>query len=264
MLDNGIFTDGPQPMLWRPELDHARLRRQGVVESVVTEPLPFACIGTAVGVLAGGWIGLMIDLLCIGLAVLWSISSYRCWGLDCSRPGWTRHRRDRGGGDWFYRRSDFERLPAASRDQVDTVFQALTAFDETAVLSWLDNAVRVEVHQVAWTLLDCLHDTIPARTVLARASADLAGDAVVALVRYELVRRDAAIAVGVQALRETSALVRELAERVTAPGRRAALRADLRCLRLPEVPSTATELREDVRNRVRAVHDVLDLAGTAP
>jgi len=77
------------------------------------------------------------------------------------------------------------------------------------------------------------------------------------------VQLDTAIAAGVRALCETSALVSELADRLTAPRRRAALHEDLRSVRLPAVPAVA-ELREDLRSRVRVVHEVLDLVGTTP
>ena len=263
MLDNGFFAGGPEPMLWRPDLDHAALRREAAIESVLPEAAPFALIGTAIAVMIGAWMGALIAVLVLALAGLVAVSTYRCWGLDCTRPGWTRHRRDRGAGEWFYRPTDFATLPVDSRRQVDRLFAALTVFDEPAVLAWLQDADRLEVHRVAWQLLDCLHATLPARSVLGRVAPDLADDGVVLLVRYRLVRLDTAISVGVHALRETSALVQALATRVTAPRRRAALHEDLRSLRLPTAAEVA-ELREDVLNRTRAVHEVLDLAGATP
>ncbi|EWM15277.1 hypothetical protein [Kutzneria sp. 744] len=263
MLDTGVFPGGPEPMLWRPDLDQPRLRREAVMESVLPEAAPFALIGTAIAFMTGSWIGVLVALLVLALAGLAAVSAYRCWGLDCSRPGWTRHRRDRGAGEWFYRPSDFTALSKDCRDQVDNVFAALGVFDDPLVLAWLDPADRREVHVVAWQLLDCLHATLPARTLLGRVMPDLADDGVVTLARYELVRLDTEISVGVEAFCDTSALVRELAVRITAPRRRVALHAGLRCLRLPTVPAVA-ELREDVRSRVRAVQQVLDLAGTTP
>jgi len=263
MLDNGVFTTGPEPMLWRPDLDHTHLRRQAVVESVLPEAAPFALIGTAIAFMIGSAAGVVIALLVLALSVLAAVSAYRCWGLDCTRPGWTQRRRDRGAGEWFYRPSDFTALPTDCRHQVDRVFAALTVFDEPLLLDWLDPGDRREVHMVAWQLLDCLHATLPARTLLGRVTPDLADDGVVVLTRYQLVRLDTAISVGVDAFCDTSALVRELVARFTTPRRLAALHADLRCLRLPTPPGVA-EVRENVRSRVRAVHEVLDLAGTTP
>ena len=176
MLDNGFFVAGPEPMLWRPDLDHRRLRRDAMVESVLPEAAPFALIGTAVAVMIGTWAGMLIALLVLGLAALVAVSAHRCWGLDCSRPGWTRHRRDRGGGEWFYRPSDFDSLPADCRHQVAQVFVALTAFDEPSVSEWLLDEDRLQVHRVAWQLLDCLHATQPTRTILSRVPQDLAAD----------------------------------------------------------------------------------------
>ena len=34
MLDNGFFAGGPEPMLWRPDLDHASLRREAAIECI--------------------------------------------------------------------------------------------------------------------------------------------------------------------------------------------------------------------------------------
>lgn len=263
MLDNGFFTEGPELLLWRPDLDHRRLRLQGMREAVVVEAAPFAFIGTAIAVMIGAWIGVAVTFLVLALATLAAVSTYRCWGLDCTRPGWTRHRRDRGAGQWYYRPSDFTALPDDVRARVDALFAALPAFDDPTVLAWLRDNDRLEVHRVAWALLDCLHASLPARAVLARVSPDLAGDDVVQLVRHQLVQLDTAIAAGVRTLCETSALVQELAARVTAPRRRAALHEDLRSLRLTTPPEIG-ELRDDLRSRVRAVHDVLDLAGTTP
>ncbi|MFI9389199.1 hypothetical protein [Kutzneria sp. NPDC052558] len=263
MLDTGVFTDGPEPMLWRPGLDRTRLRRHAVVESVLPEAAPFALIGLAIAVMAGSWIGVLVALLVLGLAGLTALSTYRCWGLDCTRPAWTRHRRDRGAGEWFYRPSDFTALPAECRERVDQVFAALAVFDEPLLSCWLDQPVRHEVHTVAWQLLDCLHATLPARTLLSRVAPDLAEDAVVLCTRYELVRLDTAICVAVDEFSDTSALVQELVARFTTPRRLAALHHDLRRLRLPAPPEVA-EMREAVRGRVRAVREVLDFAGATP
>jgi hypothetical protein len=262
MLDNGVFTDEPQPMLWRPDLDHDRLRRRGVLESVIVEPLPFALIGLVIGIRIGGWIGFVIAVLILALASVWAVSAYRCWGLDCSRPNWTRHRRDRGAGEWFYRADDFNTLPHDCRQQVARLFAALVVFDEPASW-WRGAADRQMVHRVAWQLLDCLHATLPARAVLARVPVDLADDPAVAQVRHQLVLLDTELAAGVDAVCEISALVRDLVVRITAPSRRAALHTDLACLRLPAPPEVG-EVREEVRARVAAVHDVLHLAGTMP
>jgi hypothetical protein len=263
MLDNGFFPDGPEPILWRPDLDHAGLRRQGVVESMLPEAGPFALIGLTIAFLTGSAIGIIVAALVLALSGLAAMSAYRCFGLDCTRPGWMRHRRDRGAGEWFYRPGDFAALPKDCRDRVDKVFAALAVFDEPQVLDWLEADCRREAHTVAWQLLDCLHATLPTRALLARVTPDLADDGVVTLVRYELVRLDTAVSVAVDGLCETSALLEELAVRVTAPRRRAGLRADLRCVRLPSPPAVG-ELAADVRSRVRAVHEVLDLAGTMP
>jgi hypothetical protein len=263
MLDNGLFDNGPEPMLWRPDLDHARLRRQGVLESIAIEPGPFALVGIAIGFMAGGSVGLVIALAVLALSVWWSVAAYRCWGLDCSRAGWTRHRRDRGAGEWFYRASDFVALPAAGRELVARVFTALVVFDEPMVPCWLGRGGRDEPHRVAWQLLDCLHASLPARALLAQLPADLAGDAEVGALRHQLVQLDIDIAAGVDVLCEASALARDLVTRITQPRRRAALHADLRCLRLP-TPPAVSEFRDGLSSRVAAVHDVLDLAGSTP
>lgn len=262
MLDTGVFTDGPQPMLWRPDLDHDRLRRRGVLESVIVEPLPFALIGLAIGFLIGGRIGFVIAVLILALAAWWAVSAYRCWGLDCSRPGWTRHRRDRGAGEWFYRPADFAALPEPGRQLVARLFSALVVFDEPDPC-WRGAADRATVHRVVWQLLDCLHATLPARAVLARVPVDLADDPDVAEIRHQLVLLDTELAAGVDAVCEISALVRDLTLRITAPSRRAALHTDLAGLRLPAPPEVG-EVREEVRARVAAVHEVLDLTGTTP
>jgi hypothetical protein len=263
MLDKGFFADGPEPLLWRPDLDHRRLRLQGMRESVVVEAAPFAFIGTALAVMIGTWIGVAVAVLVLALATIVAVSTYRRWGLECTRPGWARHRHDRGAGQWYYRPSDFTALPDDIRAQVDALFAALSVFDDPTVLAWLQDNDRLEVHRVAWALLDCLHSSLPGRAALARVSQDLATDDVVQLVRHQLVRVDTAIVASVRALCETSALVQDLAARITAPRRRAALHEDLRSLRLATPPAVA-ELRDDLRTRVRAVHDVLDLAGTTP
>jgi hypothetical protein len=263
MVDNGFFLSGPEPMLWRPDLDHTRLRREAVVESVLPEAAPFTFIGTAVAVMIGAWAGVVIAALILGLAALVAVSTYRCWGLDCTRPGWTRHRRDRGNGQWYYRPGDFTGLPEHCRREVERLFAALTAFDEPTVLAWLPDTDRLEVHRAAWQLLDCLRATLPTRGVLARVDPDLAGDNVAQLARYQLVRLDATIAAGVSAVCDTSAFVSDLAARITAPRRRAALHHDLSSVRLPNPPAVA-ELSEDIQGRVQAVHEVLDLAGTTP
>jgi hypothetical protein len=263
MLDNGIFTDGSEPMLWRPDLDHARLRREALAEAVLPEAAPFAFIGSAVAVLIGAWIGLVIALLVVAAAMLLAVSTYRCWGLDCTRPRFTRHRRDRGGGQWFYRPADFTALPANCRDQVDRLFMALVVFDEQAVLAWLPDTERHQVHRAAWTVLDCLHATLPARAILHRVAPDLAADKAVTEVRHQLVLLDTAIAGAVHALCETSSVVADLSARLTAPRRRAALHEDVYCLRLPAAPAV-DELCEDIRSRTLAVHEVLDLAGITP
>jgi hypothetical protein len=262
MLDNGVFDDGPQPMLWRPDLDHDRLRRRGVLESVIVEPLPFALVGLAVAIVIGGRIGTVIAVLILALAAVWAVSAYRCWGLDCFRPNWTRHRRDRGAGEWFYRPADFDALPNNCRRQVARLFAALVVFDEP-VSCWRGTVDRATVHELAWQLLECLHATLSTRAVLARVPADLAGDPEVADLRHQLVQLDTDLAAGVDAVCEISVLVRGLAVRITAPSRRAALHTDLACLRLP-VPPVVGGVRDEVRARVDAVHEFLDLVGTTP
>jgi len=260
-MDTGVFDTGTEPVLWRPDLDRGRLRRRGVLESIVVEPLPFALIGVAIGLLAGGWTGLAITVATLVLSWWWSVSAYRCWGLDCSRPGYTRHRRDRGAGEWFYRPTDFHALPPDNRVLVERIFAALPAFDDDA-FAWLDREHRAGAHQLGWELLEGLHHTLPARAVLARVSADLACDHDVQAVRHQLVLLDREIADAVDAFVETATLVGDLGRRLTRQSRLAALHEGLHHLRLPAAPVGMAALREEIRCHARAVDDVLDLAGS--
>lgn len=263
MMDTGVFDDGPEPMLWRPDLDHDRLRRQRVLESIVVEPLPFALIGVTIGLLIGGGTGLAIAAAILALSWWWAVAGYRCWGLDCARPGFTRHRQDRGGGEWFYRPGDFHALPADGRRQVDRIFAALPAFDGDA-LAWLRPDHRTEVNRIAWDLLDCLHRSLPARAVLARMPADLAGDPGILTARHELVLLDRDVADAVDALCEAAAVVHDLNLHITRPARRDAVHADLQQLRLPTAPTGAAELRDEIHSHARVVDEVLDLAEATP
>lgn len=168
----GEFDDGPDAMLWHPDLSPARWRRETLRAALSARVVLCGLLGVAfisdgiawqTGLAAMLTVGL--GVVAVGSATFASVVNAECFGTDHVHDRQWRCRLEQRPGEFFYRSKDFVSVGSAVYDLVLGLLDVVHELHTTPARAWLPVEVPREAHRAAWEALCCLDRTRTARVV---------------------------------------------------------------------------------------------------
>jgi hypothetical protein len=169
-VSEGQFQTGAELMLWRPGLNHAKVRRCALAAALSSSASVHVALGAVVIVVGIGAVPALIGWLCLfggslalGLNVLKISVDYRCMDFDHQHDSCFL---DKVRGEFFYRAGDFADLGPPIAHTVERIMDSVREVHASPAAAWVDPQQVHDVHQVAWNAVHILDQTRTLRGVV--------------------------------------------------------------------------------------------------
>jgi hypothetical protein len=271
----GEFSDGPEVMLWNPELSPARWSREvlraffsgGVVRTgICGAVLVVLGISFAVDGAAPVFISVGVIITCCGaIAGLVNIS---CFATD--------HRHDASSGpchlegkpgEFFFRVRDFTSMGPSVGDVAEQLIGAVATLHATPARAWLDPDLPYTAHRLAWDALRRLDRTREIRSLAVGLASGSDQVTLVETVDRSVAMSDQWLAEVAWHLTGCAVLAREWSEKLDAMEMRAYVEEELESLRAvrhgDDLAAASETLLQKAYGHVTAARD-LTHAGPFP
>ncbi|MGW5721923.1 hypothetical protein ACWEVP_37515 [Amycolatopsis sp. NPDC003865] len=266
----GDFSDGPDIMLWNPDITTKHWRRRVVSDFAARLPSARSVAGLLALALVGGYgvAGSLGGALAVGGAIALVLSGLcdaaittACLDTDHQHQHERRCRLERVPGEFFLRSDDFVDLGAAAHQTAGLLIDLTGELHATTARDWLDPELPTRVHHVVWEALTRLLRTAPARRHAAQLAttpgeADLAATTASAIAEFDDLLGELVFHLQgcVTLTREWEAKLRH-AELV---GHTSAIQANLQTASIRSVVAVAEELPTSVFAYVTAARDLTE------